>query len=325
MLVRFFRSQQPFLLIILPVLSVLLWVPAFLHPVALPIKHEMPFYDLIAMPLSAYPLAATILAFFLIVLQAFLFNYTIDKYEITGKSSYLPALLYVLFTSFSPSLLHLHPVLFANIFIILALNRVLGTYRSTSALSACFDAGFLIGIASLFYFPAIIILFFVMVGIFILRPFSLREFTIIFLGFLLPYLYINTWYFVFGGGLEYLWIDKVWFPLINRDTTFNGIIAQPYSELILFVAIAIVLSIGRGFDVGNRSVQHRSNLTVLRWFFVFAVLTMLLAPTLAYMYFFIALIPLLIILTGYFLWARLVWLAELVLWLLIVTIIYNHF
>ncbi|MBL7893262.1 MAG: hypothetical protein JNL63_11580 [Bacteroidia bacterium] len=324
MLVRFFRSHQPVLLIIIPVIAALLWLPAFIHPALPAVKHQMPLFELMVKPLLSNPLLCSIAAFFLLIIQAFLFNYIIDKYEITGKRSYLPVLMYIVFTSFSPELLWLHPGLFANIFILLALNRVLATYRNTSALSPCFDAGFLIALASLFYFPAALMVIFVMIAVLVLLPFSWRLWVIVLLGFLLPYIYVHTWYFLFEGT-EYLWIDRVLFPVIDRNTVFNGEMAQPYSELILFLGIAAVLSIGRGADAANRSVQHRSTMAVLRWLFVIGVLTLLITPTLSYIYFFAALLPLLVIITGYFLWARMVWVAEIIMWMLILTIAYNHF
>lgn len=324
MLVRFFRSHQPVLLIIIPVLAILLWLPAFMHPTIPVLKHQMPLFGLLVKPLLPYPWLCTLAAFLLLLTQAFLFNYIIDKYEMTGKRSYLPVLLYVVFTSFSPDLLCLHPISFANIFILLALNRVLSTYRQTSVISPCFDAGFFIAIASLFYFPAALMILFVLIGITVLLPFSLRNWAIVLLGFLLPYIYAFTWYFLFGG-IDYLWFDKMLFPVSNHDPAFTPEIAQPYAELILFVVIAAVLSIGRGADEGNRSVQHRSNVSVLRWLFIIGALTLFLAPGLNYIYFYVALMPLLILITGYFLWARLVWIAEIVLYILIIAIAYNHF
>jgi hypothetical protein len=324
MLVRFFRSHQPVLLIVIPLVAALLWLPAFRHPILPVVKHQMPLYELLVRPMMGQPWTLTTVAFVLLLIQAFLFNYIVDKYELTGKASYLPILMYVVFTSFAPGLLYLHPVLFANIFILLALNRVLGTYRQTTALSPCFDAGFLTAIASLFYFPAVFLLLFIFIAVIVLRPFSWREWAIVLLGFLLPYIYANTYYFLVNG-LDYLWIDKMVFPIIYRDIQFTGQMAQPYSELILFVVIAAVLSIGRGADAGNRSVQHRSNVTVLRWLFIIGALTLFVTPDLNYIYFFVALLPLLILITGYFLWARMVWLAEIVMWMLVLTIAYNHF
>lgn len=326
MLVRFFRSHQPVLLLIIPLLAAVLWLPGFLHPATLVIKHQMPLFEFFTKPLLAYPWAGAIVAFLLLLIQAFLFNYILYKYEITGKSTYLPVFIYLIFTSFSPALLSLTPLSFAGIFVLLALNRVLAIYRNTSALSPCFDAGFLVAIASLFYFPAVVLLIFLLIAVLVLRPFSGRELLIVLLGFLLPYIYVQVWYFVFvPDGLEYLWIDKMLFPIINHDFTFNSDIAQPYGELALFAGLAAVLSIGRGSDAANRSVQHRSNITVLRWLFIISAITLLFAPNLSYTCFYLALIPILILITNYFLWARIVWLSEIILWVLVLTIVYNHY
>ncbi len=324
MLVRFLRSHQPILLIVIPVLAAILWLPAFLHPIVPIIKHQMPLFELLARPFIVYPRLTGLIAFIFLLLQAFLFNYILAKYELLGKPTYLPALLYVVFGSLAPSLLQLHPALLANVFILLSLNCVLGTYRKTNALSACFEAGFFIALASLFYFPAVLGIVFILIAVLVLRPFSGRELTIVLLGFLLPYLYLFVYYFV-ADKLDYLLVDRMLFPFMSRDLKFDVEIAQPYYELVFFTGIAALLSIGRGMETSSRSVQYRSNITVLRWLFIIGCLTLVLSPGLNYSYFFMALIPLLVLITSYFLWARIVWLAEIIMWMLVLVIVFNRY
>jgi hypothetical protein len=324
MLVRFFRSHQPILLIIIPVIAAVLWLPAFLHPNGITIKHQMPLFELLVRPLSAYPRVAILTAYLVLLLQAFLFSFILDKYELIGKSSYLPALLYIVFCSFSPGLLQLHPSLIANTFVLLALHSVLGTYRKSNALAACFEAGLFMALASLFYFPVVLGIIFIFIAVMVLRPFSGRELSIILLGFLLPYIYTFTFYFTFDN-LRYLWIDCMLFPFMNKDLKFDAEIVQPYFELILFSVIAALLSAFRGSDSNSHSVQHRSNITVIRWLFVTGLLTLLITPGFSYIYFFMALTPLLVLISGYFLWARVVWLAEIVMWMIVLAVVYNQY
>jgi hypothetical protein len=324
MLVRFFRSHQPVLLIIIPLLGLLMWLPAFLHPLPLVVSHPMPLFELLTKPLISHPFLASLLAFLLLLLQAFLFNFILEKYEFSGKPTYLPALLYIVFASFAPGLLQLHPALIASIFILLALHRILGTYRITNAYAACFEAGFLISLASLFYFPAILCIIFIFIAILLLRPFSGREWIIASLGFLLPCLYVFCYYFVIDG-LRFFWADRILFPLLNRDIKLTAEIVQPYAELVLFVLIAVVLSMGKGTDLGSRSVQYRSNVGVMRWLLVIGLMSLVLAPGLNYTNFFIALIPLLVVICNYFLWARVVWLSDLILGMIILAIAFNHY
>lgn len=324
MLVRFFRSHQPVLLIMIPLLGALLWLPAFLHPHPLLVSHPMPLFELLTKPLLSHPAIAGLIAFLLILFQAFLFNFILEKFEFSGKPTYMPALLYIVFTSFSPALLCLHPGLIANIFVLLALNCILGTYRKPNVLATCFEAGFFIALASLFYFPAFLCLLFIFIAINVLRTFSGREWIIALLGFLLPYLYVFCYYFIINRGL-YLWADRLLYPFMNKDLRITAEISQPYFELFLFVLIAVVLSFGRGADLSSRSVQYRSNVAVMRWLLVVGIVTMLFSPGLNYCYFFVALIPLVVVICNYFLWARVVWLAEIVLWMLIVLIVFNHY
>jgi hypothetical protein len=324
MLVRFFRSHQPILLIIIPVLAALMWLPAFLHPVPLLVYHPMPLFELLTKPMLSHPILSGVIAFLLILVQAFLFNFILEKFEFSGKPTYMPALLYIVFTSFSPTLLTLHPCLVGNTFVLLALNSILGTYRKANALATCFEAGFFIAFASLFYFPAIVCILFIFIAISVLRPFSGREWIIAFLGFLLPWIYVCCYYFL-TDGMTGLWVDRIVFPLRMRELKFTSETGQPYFELFLFVLIAVAMSFGRGADLSSRSVQYRSNVAVMRWLLVIGFLTMLFAPGLNYNYFFIALIPLVVVVCNYFLWARVVWMAEVILWSLLVLILFNHY
>ena len=156
MFVSFFKSNNASAYIFIPVFAIALWVFGIIHPVALPpVKHAMPFYELLAGPVTNTWLNI-ILALILIIGEAFFLNYIVNENEILTRPSFLPAVLYIIFMSSNKAMYILHPLIFGNFFLMLAIHRLLNSYRKEKAFSHFFDAGFLISIASLFYFPYIV-------------------------------------------------------------------------------------------------------------------------------------------------------------------------
>lgn len=321
MLTNFFRSRQIILIPVIVVMGLLLWLPAIGSNYAIAIQHEMPFYELFAQFFVNKPLLQLLTAFLLVVAQAFLFNSITEKHELFGKSSYLPALVYIIFFSFTPDALHLHPLLFANFFILLSVDALLNMYRKPNAIGQSFESGLFIAIASLFYFPSILLLLFLLVGLFIMRPFSIREFILVVLGFVFPYVYVIVYYF-FIDKLDYLWFNKAIYHFIVPVKSHEEQLL-PFSAILFFTGLFFLLAIGRGNADGVRNAaQYRSSIAIFRWLFLFGALSLLLAPAIYFEYGFIVLIPLIIIWVNYFLFARFTLLSDVLFILLFVMMVY---
>lgn len=268
MLTNFFRSRQIILIPIIVVIGLLLWLPAIGTNYTLSLQHEMPLYELFVHFFANKPFLQLLIAFVLVVAQAFVFNAITERHELFGKSSYLPALIYILLFSFTPEALHLHPLLFANFFILLSVDALLNMYRKPNAIGQSFETGLLIAIATLFYFPSILLLLFLLVGLFIMRPFSIREFILVVLGFVFPYLYVIVYYF-FIGKLDYLWFDKAIYIFIVPAKAHEPQLL-PFSSVLFFTGLFFLLAIGRGNADGVRNAaQYRSSIAIFRWLFLF--------------------------------------------------------
>ena len=169
-MIRFFRYNQFAAVVAIVLLIAAIWVFGFLRPVAANIKNTMPLYEICCSWLGTNLLVQYIVAILLVLIQAFYFNYIVNKHELLGKVSYVPALVYALFMSVCKAYLMLHPLLFCNFFILIAVHKMLGTYRKDEAFGNIFDAGLYISIASLFYFPAIVLFPLVWVCLLVIRP-----------------------------------------------------------------------------------------------------------------------------------------------------------
>jgi hypothetical protein len=300
MIIRFLKPNNALAFFLLPLIVVLLWGFAFFIPHPLTVKHTMPLYELLITPIASIHWLTSLIAMIIIVIEGFLFNYIVNENEVLIKKTNLPALFYIVFMSNNSSMLELHPILFANLFLLFALSKILHSYRKDIAFSQVFDAGLLISVATLFYFPCII--FFPLIGIalIIFRPFFWREWIISFIGTLVPYVFAITYYF-WNGTLDYLLYDKMLYPIIFKTTTVENYPGSFY--FLLSVGCLIVLlsfgSLFKGLEGGSQKTKKA--LILMIWYLAFAGLSVFLAPQLTTRFYALLAIPLAVICSNYYL------------------------
>jgi hypothetical protein len=321
-MLRFFRSYQPLALFILPVIAVLLWLPALMHPVPVSVEHTMPLYRILVGRLSDLPLLSAIIGLVLATGGAFLLNYITSAHEVLARASYLPALFYLVLVSCAKPLLTLHPLLFSNVLIMLAVHNLFSSYRRDTAFGPAFDAGFLISLATLFYLPSIVMFPVIWVGLAVLRPFVWREWIISLLGLAVPFLFVAVYYFWFDR-LEQLWQDTVLFPVMNRFSQFQ---ASPSFMVLLGVLVWLFLLSAAQLVTGIRvsKLKAKNTLLVMVWVSVFSASSMLLAPSVSVMYYIFLAIPLAVFFANYFLFVKRAWWGESMLWILAGAIVFHH-
>ena len=325
MFIRFFRSNQPVSVVVLAVFALLLWIPGFIHPAEIKlVGSTMPLFILVSNWLMNYKLLATLIALLLIILSGFILNYIINTHEILGKQSYMPALFYILLMSAFPALQTLHPCLFANIFLTLAIHQLFNTYRKDTAFSQIFNAGFLIAVASLFYLPAIMIFPLVWVALIVFRPFIWREWIIAFIGLIVPYIYLGVYYFwnemdfyfwnsvEFGSHLEMLHFK------MKGSTYF-------LTSMILLITI---LSMGKLFmGLKGSKLKAKNSLIVLLWFLFFSTMGMFFVPDFSFNQGYgeaFLVIPLSVFYANYFLGIKKIGWAEFLFLIFLTAIIVNQ-
>jgi hypothetical protein len=321
MLIRFLKSNNASALLLLPFIAVLIWSFGFFPALPFQVKHTMPLYQLVAGLLVNLPWLEVVIACLLLVMQAFLLNYIVNENEILSKQTYLPALFYILLMSNNNDMLVLHPLLFANFFMLFAISKLLSSYRKDKAFSQSFDAGILISIATLFYFPYLLFFPLLGVGLIVIRPFNWREWVISFLGVLTPYLFVFTFYF-WNDSLDYLFYDYMFYGfLYPKAVTVYPSGFYYISGLILVILSFSIINIFQGVGMG---VQKTKNAIVLLfWFLLFAILAGFIAPESSTKYFSGIAIPAAVFYANYFANIKKQWWAEFLGLLLILSIIFN--
>jgi hypothetical protein len=179
MLRKKFRETGPDVIILIGITLLLTWTGAFLHPhlpadLGFDIK-PMPLFGLLLSVTSFSPLFSVIVACLLVLIIALLLvNFNTSAFFISERN-FLPALIYILLSCYFPKYQILNPVLPAAIFLILAIRKVIESYKVQGTAFSLFDAGMLISIGSLFYASLIWFGLLLIIGIAILRTGSIKE------------------------------------------------------------------------------------------------------------------------------------------------------
>jgi hypothetical protein len=321
MTIRFLKSNNALALLFLPLIAIVIWVFGFFDPIIIPVKHAMPLYEMTAEIFINIPWLSTLIGLILVIGEAFLLNYIVNENEVLTKQSYLPALFYIIFMSNNKGMLTLHPLLFGNLFILFAIHKLLSSYRKDKAFSQAFDAGILISIATLFYFPFIVFLPLLIVGLIILRPFIWREWLISFLGALIPYAFVTSYYFWYDI-LDYLFYDKMFFSFLREKDVLSY--SQSFYFMIGFGWLLLFLSMGKilwGGEIGSQ--RSKKSIIFLVWFFFLSAVSIPLAPEISTKYFSALAIPGAVFCANYFTIIKKGWWAEFLFLVLLTSIFIN--
>jgi len=300
-----------------------MWVFILPKPEIINTENAFPLFLSMLRYLASMRVLTICISLILIVLQAFYLTVVINRHSVLKENSHLPALLYVVLMSCFPEQLTFNPLLFTNFFIILFLNSLFHFYRIDSAVFQVFDAGLYIGIASLFYWPAMFLFPLIWAALIVLRPFSLREWIASVAGLLLPimaFAVILYWFDLMSlASIEAILqpFYRVQFSAVYNNTYFIlfGILA--------LIGIASLVSFSR--ELGTfAKLRTRKYLALMIWFFLFAALSYLVSVKKSMVSLSFMAIPFSVLTSNYFLSLRNRIIAEVIFLILLAAVIYNQ-
>lgn len=193
---RAFKTKQPFLLFFLPIIAAAFWLKWFMNPVInWNVDNLMPLSSLLVNSLKNTPLVVGIVSVFFILLTSYGLFFINERYQLLRSGPNLPSLFYLLLVSALSSCVGFNPVIFASFFIFIAFERILYAYKMPKCISCLFDLGFVIGLATGFYLYSGVFIAFAMLAMILIGRVKIREFMALVLGASLPVLFIWTYYF----------------------------------------------------------------------------------------------------------------------------------
>jgi len=325
-MIDIFRRFNPLNIIWLAVLLFILRAGYMLFaPDATPLTLSEPFMRAL-MP-TAYantlsPTVSVLLAGLVVLLQAVLLNYIINHYNLLGRPSFLPALMYVTLSGLFTPFLVLSPPLLCNFIVIWMLFKLLELYKTEDSKSLAFDLGMLVAVGSLIYLPFTYLLLSIWFAFILFRPFDWREWAASLIGYITIFFFIGVIYYL-NDRLPHF--HQIWLPLGAKFSVPQ--VLDKYDFLLLIPVILILL-------LGTFKLQENffKSYVLIRKAFQLLFLMVLIGAASFYVrsafglsHFLLCVVPVSIFFAYYFLYASKRWMYESLFFLLIASIIYFQF
>ena len=325
-MINFFKALNPLNIVWLIILLIILRAGYLINgPVKIEPSFAEPFSRLLLPQLDQYelsPLYNVVLAGVIVFAQAMLLNRLVNQYNLLGKPTFLPALMYIIVSALFMPFLVLSPPLLCNFLVIWILFKLLTFYKSADAKSEAYDVGMIVAVGSIIYLPFIYLFLAVWAALILFKPFNWREGIAGVIGYLTIFFFLGVYYYL-NNSLDKLYI--IWEPL--RTKFPNAVTINYYNYLVLIPVIIILvlcfLTLQQNFF--KSYVQVRRSFQLLFVMFIIAGLSFYIKDAFHLNHFLLCAVPAAVFFAYYFLYARRRWFYETLFAILLVGIIYFQF
>ncbi len=238
MIYSIFGSNRPLVLSILILPAIVYGILSYsMAPVP---AHTLggPLFDLLFRSLSS-PVSLIIVGLLVNLIGAYLINLLYNTHDFSERENYFPALFYFLLASLQLSWVYLNPVLIGNVFVLLALRRILKMYRVQAITSMIYDASFFLATGALF-FPLLIFTFpLLWLSLLQLRTFNFREWLVPIIGLATPIVFtvVTFWWLNYTLDIS----EYIAFTGISQSDLFTS---HGFWYLPVLILSVIILFIG---------------------------------------------------------------------------------
>ena len=264
--------------VLLIVALLLLWGRALLAPAPMAAgDHPAVLYGLLCRWLAAVPRLAAVIAMLLVLAEGFTLNLLLASVNLVSQNSLLPTLLYIVATSAGATTLT--PVILVNGIAIAGLHQLMlrGTLLTITADKIC-GATMLIGLATLFYQPAVLLMLGYLLIASSYRLYNWKDWMLMLLGFAMPYALLLPVLHLTDGLAT--WWDTTLASLrdLHLHTGDAGTLATIAS---LFLAAVLLWGLTAAVSrISERPVLWQKNATTVMLFTVGGIGMMLFSPLL---------------------------------------------
>lgn len=232
-----FRRNLFINIIFLVLFAIGLQLKYYLYPTVSTI--EIPLFPSIEVLLSSSAYLQTTLTIILLVTQAILISRYITIHRLSRALSTIPGAVFILFSSSVLEPHSLNLILLANLFFVLSIGSLFRIYKQYQPIAIMFNAGFLLGIATILYYPYIIMFLALAMGLYNLRNFNVKEFLQLFFGFLscLFLVGVYAYYFDLLDVYKSIFIGSYGLPKID----FSNPISLMKPALCIFTILVLIV------------------------------------------------------------------------------------
>jgi len=319
MLLNIFKSKNPIVLSFILLISMSFWIKGFLSPFQnLENSSPMPLYQL-AMTILNNMRLQYFFGLILFILQMLYLLVISNNFKIFNENFFLHLFIFTLLVHSQTALHQLYPVYFSNLLLMMGVFRIFKSTNSDNAIHDYFEAAFLISFASLFYFNMLFFLLVVWIGLLVIRPLIWREWVASVIGAFIPYLFVSSYYFIVVDT-QYFWLFellkhiKFGFTPLKLDLVF--VFTFGFSVFFIFI---------QSVKNKNLTISTRKIKVLLQWILFIALLVFLFIDRNIIQFVFIFAFVASFILPNFLVDIKRKWIANLLLFALIVVSIYQQF
>lgn len=311
MLLKLFKSNLPYVIFLIPVLGVIFWIDTEVKrvPIADDTASFTFLYTLIYQALAKTPVLYKIAGLFFLIVQSYILIRLNFKYIFIDSKTYLPSVLFLIYSSSLLQYQQLHPALLANFFLLFALNRAFVYEKKRNCLKRYYEAGWYLGMGALFYTPTIYFLSLVWITLFVLRSFNWREWISSVIGFITPIVFYASILFLTDNFSVFIGdMDKF------LDFSYQSASFTPYARFALgFLIFVLFISLLRNFRfAGLKKISSRKYLSLFFWFLILLFAMLYIHPHISYELVVFFAVPVAIIQSQMYIELKKTWVAEII-------------
>lgn len=279
------------------------------------------YFDLVS-NLGANHWFLFVLSVLLVFIQALIVNFILAKCNLYPKDSFVPAMVFIILTGIVPEFLFLNTVIIAYTFVLLSFRNLIEISGKIISVEKLFYTALFISIASLIYFPVSYFMLIVFMATFILKPVKVREILILFIGFLIPYYFLGTYFYLTDNFQVYMAYVFGAVPAGIESLTITIEYLVIFSLIFLIFLIGYVRHLTKSdVDILEVKRYHR----VLQLFILFCILQLFLIKGNWVHYLFMLTLPITLYISYIFDTKRIRWFHNLILLMLLSPIGYFIF
>lgn len=297
-MLRIFRANSVYNFFLLPIIGALLLIKSYLDLrgiYASDYSFITPAFPKIDLSTIRYEtlIGLSLIAVLFICFQLLITN---ARFAFIKERTFLPSYLFLFIIYTIPELHFFNPILLAGVFCLLAINNIFDSFEKNKAIINAFNAGFLTGIAGLFYLSANLFVILIPISIFNLRgKISWREVVTPLIGLLLPWIFVFTFYFATNN--TNIFVDNI----LNYIKFKNEPFIKDYVLLGYFGLIGLITLISSMFvlkQYDEEKIRVRRYFKIL-FFFFFSSLIFFIFPFVSFELIVLTVIPISFFITNY--------------------------
>lgn len=326
MILRILKTNQAYHFLLIPLIVLGLWFRSYIHPEYFPFfegENAMFLYKPVHQWLSQSALVSNLLAMMFVIALSFLVLRLNTAYAFIRIRTFLPSNIFVLIVSGLLSLHALHPVYFALLFLLLCVDRIFQSYELEQFHASAFEAGFFIGLGSLFYLNLIFFFPVIWIGFLLIKKqYQWRNFILPLMGVGVPWLF--TWSYYFLTDQCAVFTETITVNLYS-DNHFlrDNLPLQIYLGSLTVLTLLSSIFLLNQYD--EKKISTRKNFQVFFLIFSIAFVLLIAVPAVSQEILIIMSLPLTFLISNYLIFMKRKFWSNLFMYLFIALIIYMQF